>query len=113
MRERSLAGPRLHLARSRAGISPPTRVFRHLRMIRPSKTLAPLLLAAAAVLGGCTTHYIPNTDVEDNEENRKIVTNHDAFGYFARRYRLTIVGAVLTCLAGIIATYHSERSIKP
>ena len=28
-------------------------------------------------------------------ENRKIVTNHDAFGYFARRYRLEVVGAVI------------------
>jgi drug/metabolite transporter (DMT)-like permease len=26
---------------------------------------------------------------------------------------LTLAGAVLTCLAGIIATYHSERHIKP
>jgi drug/metabolite transporter (DMT)-like permease len=26
---------------------------------------------------------------------------------------LTLVGAVLTCFAGIIATYHSERRIKP
>jgi len=61
-------------------------------MIRPSKTLAPLLLAAAAVLGGCTTHYIPNTDVEDNEENRKIVT-------FCEKYRHAVenkdVGALL------------------
>jgi hypothetical protein len=61
-------------------------------MIRPSKTLAPLLLAASAVLGGCTTHYIPNTDVEDSEENRKIVT-------FCEKYRHAVenkdVGALL------------------
>ena len=61
-------------------------------MIRPSKTLASLLLAASAVLGGCTTHYIPNTDVEDSEENRKIVT-------FCEKYRHAVenkdVGALL------------------
>lgn len=28
-------------------------------------------------------------------ENRKLVTNHDAFGYFGRRYGLEIVGAVI------------------
>ena len=29
------------------------------------------------------------------EENRKIVTFHDAFGYFARAYNITIVGVAL------------------
>ena len=28
-------------------------------------------------------------------ENRKMVTNHDAFGYFIERYGLTFVGAVI------------------
>jgi hypothetical protein len=39
-----------------------------------------VLLHAAVGLTACTTHYIPNTDVEDTEENRKIVQ-------FAERYR--------------------------
>jgi hypothetical protein len=34
----------------------------------------------ASVLSGCATHYIPNTDVEDNEENRKIIA-------FCEKYR--------------------------
>lgn len=41
---------------------------------------APLLLLSPALLGGCATHYIPNTDVEDTSENRKIIT-------FCERYR--------------------------
>lgn len=62
-------------------------------MICPSiKALAPLVIAAAAVLGGCTTHYIPNTDVEDSEDNRKIIT-------FCEKYRHAVerkdVGALL------------------
>lgn len=31
-------------------------------------------------LSGCATHYIPNTDVEDNDENRRIIA-------FCEKYR--------------------------
>jgi hypothetical protein len=48
------------------------------------KQLARSALFAVAVLAtplaGCATHYIPNTDVEDNSENRKIIS-------FCERYR--------------------------
>jgi zinc/manganese transport system substrate-binding protein len=63
---------------------------------------------------------------------RKLVTNHDAFGYFARRYGLTVVGAVipsqtteaqpsageLAKLAAVIKREHvravfPEKSINP
>ena len=39
-------------------------------------------IAAATSLWamGCTTHYVPNTDVEDTEENRKLIS-------FCERYR--------------------------
>ena len=33
------------------------------------------------------------------KEQRKLVTNHDAFHYLARRYDLTIVGAVIPSLS--------------
>jgi zinc/manganese transport system substrate-binding protein len=33
------------------------------------------------------------------EENRKLVTNHDAFGYFARAFGLEVVGAVIPNVA--------------
>jgi hypothetical protein len=36
--------------------------------------------ALAIAVGGCTTHYIPNTDVEDTEDNRRIID-------FCERYR--------------------------
>lgn len=39
--------------------------------------------AALAALGGCTTHYIPNTDVEDNEENRQLIG-------FCEKYRRAV-----------------------
>jgi hypothetical protein len=41
---------------------------------------AGVVLHAGTTLTACTTHYIPNTDVEDTEENRKIVA-------FAEKYR--------------------------
>src|SRR6478735_108916 len=37
-----------------------------------------LLMSLAA--SGCATHYIPNTDVEDNDENRKVIA-------FCEKYR--------------------------
>ena len=36
--------------------------------------------ALAVSVGGCTTHFIPNTDVEDTEDNRRIID-------FCERYR--------------------------
>lgn len=47
---------------------------------RRSPRLLFLAVAATALLNGCATRYIPNTDVEDTEENRTVVT-------FVERYR--------------------------
>lgn len=52
------------------------------RAIR-SLLCAVALLVPSGVMFGCTTHYIPNTDVEDTEENRKLVN-------FAERYRRAV-----------------------
>jgi len=38
------------------------------------------LFVVALTLTGCATHYIPNTDVEDNDENRRIIA-------FCEKYR--------------------------
>jgi hypothetical protein len=48
-------------------------------MLRTARVLILAASAAAAVLG-CATRYIPNTDVEDSDDNRKVVT-------FCERYR--------------------------
>jgi hypothetical protein len=37
------------------------------------RVLSALLLAAALLSAGCRPNYIPNTDVEDNDSNRRIV----------------------------------------
>jgi hypothetical protein len=44
-----------------------------------ARWVLPLLFVAA----GCATHYIPNTDVEDNDENRRIIT-------FCEKYRRAV-----------------------
>jgi hypothetical protein len=45
------------------------------------RTLALLaLLAGAPAAAGCTSHYIPNTDVEDTDENRALIS-------FCEKYR--------------------------
>jgi hypothetical protein len=49
-------------------------------MHRSSRSLFLVAAAAAALLTGCATRYIPNTDVEDTEDNRSIVT-------FCEKYR--------------------------
>ncbi len=51
---------------------------------RFSRVALPLAVALAApVVGGCTTKYIPNTDVPDNQENRDIVA-------FCEKYRKAV-----------------------
>jgi hypothetical protein len=44
------------------------------------KAMALCLLVVGLLASGCATHYIQNTDVEDNDENRKIIT-------FCEKYR--------------------------
>ncbi len=44
------------------------------------KPFARWVLALVVVVAGCATHYIPNTDVEDNDENRKVIA-------FCEKYR--------------------------
>src|SRR4051812_40767713 len=65
---RSAAANAHHGDRATPRLSAPTMS----RVIRPFLCAASLALAASAA-SGCTTHYIPNTDVEDNDDNRKVV----------------------------------------
>lgn len=47
-------------------------------MLSTSRAL--FLAAASALLSGCALHYIPNTDVEDTDDNRKVIS-------FCEKYR--------------------------
>jgi hypothetical protein len=49
------------------------------KAMRPALTLF-FAAATAGLLAGCATRYIPNTDVEDTEDNKRIIT-------FCEKYR--------------------------
>ncbi len=64
-----------------AGAECPTNVAASARPgLRPKALPALLVSSALLMLSGCATRYIPNTDVEDTEDNRSVVT-------FCERYR--------------------------
>lgn len=59
------------------------------------------VLALAAAAGGCATHYIPNTDVEDNDDNRKIIG-------FCERYRHAVENKDIAALLKMAAPNYYE-----
>jgi hypothetical protein len=73
-------------------------------MIRAFSSTAALatLLAAAPLLGGCSKTYIPNTEVEDTSDNRKVIL-------FCEEYRHAVedknVGKLLSMAS---ARYHED-----
>jgi hypothetical protein len=80
-------------------------VFSTKRMLRPHRILLSALLALAALsapLAGCTSHYIPNTDVEDSAENRKLIT-------FCEKYRHAVEHKDTSVLLKLAApTYYED-----
>ena len=59
------------------------------------------VLVGLASLAGCATHYIPNTDVEDNEDNRKLVA-------FCERYRHAVEAKDVATLLKLAAPSYYE-----
>lgn len=58
---------------------------------------------AGAMVGatGCSTHYIPNTDVEDTDENRNVV-------HFCERYRKALENKDTALLLGMASPRYYE-----
>ncbi len=75
----------------------------HNRMLRLHRTalLFTALLCLTAPLSGCATHYIPNTDLDDSEENRKLVE-------FCERYRRAVENRDIATLLRIAAPNYYE-----
>jgi hypothetical protein len=70
------------------------------RLHRPAILLA-ALLGLATPLSGCATHYIPNTDVEDNEANRKLIS-------FCEKYRRAVEQKDIAALLKMAAPNYYE-----
>jgi hypothetical protein len=71
-------------------------------MLRQTRTaLFFSALLALGSLSGCATHYIPNTDVEDNEENRKLVS-------FCELYRHAVESKDVATLLKLAAPSYYE-----
>ena len=50
--------------------------------MKPVTSIRRWMLPALFAIAGCATHYIPNTDVEDSDENRRVIS-------FCEKYRLS------------------------
>jgi hypothetical protein len=59
------------------------------------------LLVAAVATAGCATHYIPNTDVEDNDDNRKVIA-------FCEKYRHAVEERNVPLLLDMASTQYFE-----
>lgn len=56
-----------------------------------SSRLAACALFGSVVLGGCQTQYIPNTDVEETAENRKIVEFCEEYRHAVERRNVALL----------------------
>lgn len=66
------------------------------------RLLLSAVLALAAPIAGCATHYIPNTDVEDTDQNRKLIK-------FCERYRHAVeLKDVATLLKMAAPNYYED-----
>lgn len=81
----------------------PSRLFTdRLAMLNLLRKAFPLLLAAfTLVVSACSTRYIPNTDVEDTEENRRVVQ-------FCEKYRKAVENRDVGQLMALVSQHYYE-----
>jgi len=65
------------------------------------KQLASALLPLVLFASACTKHYIPNTDVEDNDDNRKVIS-------FCEKYRHAVEERNVPALLGMASQSYFE-----
>jgi hypothetical protein len=66
-----------------------------------TRTALAALALAASMLTGCATRYIPNTDVEDTDENRRIIA-------FCEKYRHAVEDKNAAALLGLASPDYYE-----
>jgi hypothetical protein len=72
-----------------------------MKRLERSSLLLSAVLALATPLAGCATHYIPNTDVEDNDENRRLIA-------FCEKYRHAVEARDIATLLKLAAPNYYE-----
>jgi hypothetical protein len=72
-----------------------------LRSILAAACCASALLSVSAAATGCSKSYIPNTDVEDTSDNRKVVG-------FCEKYRRAVEERDIEGLVGMASTRYFE-----
>jgi hypothetical protein len=72
-----------------------------MKRLQRSVLILSAFLALAAPVAGCATHYIPNTDVEDSEDNRKLIA-------FCERYRHAVENKDIASLMKMAAPNYYE-----
>lgn len=73
-----------------------------MRCLNQSVLILSVFLGLASPLVGCVTHYIPNTDVEDNDDNRKLIA-------FCEKYRHAVERKDIATLLKLAApTYYED-----
>ncbi len=65
------------------------------------KALPIVVFAYVALVAACTTRYIPNTDVEDTEENRRVVQ-------FCEKYRKSVENRDVGQLMALVSKRYYE-----
>ena len=122
------AGGEATVVTATAGIEPASSGDPHVwhdprNAVRMVRTIADALAIAdppsAPIYRTNARRYVARIEALDRElerrvarvpgERRKLVTDHDAFGYLARRYGITVVGAILPSLS--TAAEPSARSV--
>ena len=71
-----------------------------MKRLQPTALLFTVLVGLAP-LAGCATHYIPNTDVEDSDDNRKLIA-------FCERYRHAVENKDVAMLLKFAAPNYYE-----
>ena len=69
--------------------------------MKPFARWALPLVVLVVALAGCATHYIPNTDVEDNDENRKVIA-------FCEKYRHAVEERNVPLLLDMASPHYYE-----
>ena len=72
-----------------------------MKRLERSALILSTFLALATPLAGCATHYIPNTDVEDNDDNRRLIA-------FCERYRHAVESKDIAALLKMAAPSYYE-----